>query len=110
MYVVSLYFNRSRPTLHPGLSSPSCSQMFGNGTSNYISVPARGYLFLTLTQGLYALTELSDINPLDISTILGNIGGFWGTYYSPCFPRMYSVLSPNNLVGSGQYVHAPEVV
>eukprot|EP00904_Undaria_pinnatifida_P004018 jgi/Undpi1/13617/HiC_scaffold_9.g03271.m1 len=38
---------------------------------------AIGYLHLMITQGAYSLTELTDVNPLDIGTFLGNIGGFW---------------------------------
>lgn len=39
---------------------------------------AVGYLYLILTQGSFSLTELSDNNPLDIGSFLGNMGGFWG--------------------------------
>ncbi|CAN0456440.1 unnamed protein product, partial [Laminaria digitata] len=41
---------------------------------------AVGFLYLTLTQGAYSVTEISDINPLDIGNLLGNIGGFWGKF------------------------------
>eukprot|EP00904_Undaria_pinnatifida_P004036 jgi/Undpi1/13633/HiC_scaffold_9.g03287.m1 len=42
-------------------------------TDNY----AIGSLVLTITQGSYSLTEISDIDPLEIGSLLGNIGGFW---------------------------------
>eukprot|EP00904_Undaria_pinnatifida_P004017 jgi/Undpi1/13616/HiC_scaffold_9.g03270.m1 len=38
---------------------------------------AIGHLDLRLTQGGYSLTELTDIDPLDVGGLLGNIGGFW---------------------------------
>eukprot|EP00904_Undaria_pinnatifida_P005830 jgi/Undpi1/2377/HiC_scaffold_13.g05758.m1 len=41
---------------------------------------ATGDLFLTIAQGAYSLTEIEDIDPLEIGTLLGNFGGFWGKY------------------------------
>ncbi|CAM9435020.1 unnamed protein product, partial [Laminaria digitata] len=38
---------------------------------------ALGYLRLTITQGAYSWTELTDIDPFDPAALLGNIGGFW---------------------------------
>ena len=39
---------------------------------------AVGYLYLILTQGSFSVTEITDINPLDVGNFVGNIGGFWG--------------------------------
>lgn len=52
-------------------------------SSNYTtddgrSWKAHGSLYLTLTQGTYSVTDIKEINPLDIGNLLGNIGGFWG--------------------------------
>ena len=41
---------------------------------------ATGDLFLTIAQGAYSLTEIEDIDPLEIGTLLGNFGGFWGKF------------------------------
>ena len=37
-----------------------------------------GTLILDITQGSYSLTEIRDIDPLELGTIFGNVGGFWG--------------------------------
>lgn len=37
-----------------------------------------GFLSVDLTQGSFSLTTVKDVNPLDIGTFFGNIGGFWG--------------------------------
>lgn len=56
---------------------PPCPQVRNNVTDDN-STYALGFLDISLTQGSYSLTELSDINPLDAGAFLGNIGGFWG--------------------------------
>ncbi|CAM9958392.1 unnamed protein product [Laminaria digitata] len=38
---------------------------------------ATGTLNLVITQGAYSLTEIKDVNPLEIGKLLGSIGGFW---------------------------------
>eukprot|EP00904_Undaria_pinnatifida_P004016 jgi/Undpi1/13615/HiC_scaffold_9.g03269.m1 len=53
------------------------SQTYWSSDTDDNSSFAVGFLHLTITQGAYSLTELNDINPLDIGTLLGNIGGFW---------------------------------
>lgn len=37
-----------------------------------------GQLTLEIIQGSYSLTTVRDVDPLEIGTLLGNIGGFWG--------------------------------
>ncbi|CAN0431861.1 unnamed protein product, partial [Ectocarpus sp. 12 AP-2014] len=39
---------------------------------------AYGRLYLDIRQGSYSRTAIAEIDPLDIGTFLGNIGGFWG--------------------------------
>lgn len=56
---------------------PPSSQILSNVTADN-STYAVGYVHLTLTQGGFSLTELTDIDPVDLLTLLGNIGGFWG--------------------------------
>lgn len=43
-----------------------------------------GTLYLQLTQASYAYTIIEDIDPLDVANILGNIGGFFGTFMVGC--------------------------
>ncbi|CAN0024831.1 unnamed protein product [Ectocarpus sp. 12 AP-2014] len=38
---------------------------------------AYGRLYLDIRQGSYSRTAIAEIDPLDIGTFLGNIGGFW---------------------------------
>lgn len=38
---------------------------------------AYGMLYLTVAQGSYSLTEVDDIEPQVLGTLLGSIGGFW---------------------------------
>ena len=66
----------------------SCSQGLSIDPNGDGSSYALGYLFITFTQGAYSLTELTDVNPLDIGTLLGNIGGFWGKLLSPSMPSL----------------------
>lgn len=42
-----------------------------------------GSLHLSITQGSYSLTEVKDIDPLEIGSLLGSIGGFWGESRNP---------------------------
>ncbi|CBJ31491.1 hypothetical protein Esi_0260_0029 [Ectocarpus siliculosus] len=37
-----------------------------------------GRLYLDIKQGDYSRTAIAEVDPLDIGTFLGNIGGFWG--------------------------------
>ena len=69
--------------LTPRSSTPSCSQVPISNPNGNGNPYAFGYLHITLTQGSYSLMELTDINPLDIGTLLGNIGGFWGKFPVP---------------------------
>ncbi|CAM9988709.1 unnamed protein product [Ascophyllum nodosum] len=46
-------------------------------TINLADQVSVGTLFLGITQGSYAYITVTDVNPLELSTILGNIGGFW---------------------------------
>ncbi|CAM9379495.1 unnamed protein product, partial [Ectocarpus sp. 6 AP-2014] len=39
---------------------------------------AFGRLYLDIKQGSYSRTAIAEVDPLDIGTFLGNIGGFWG--------------------------------
>ncbi|CAN0081141.1 unnamed protein product, partial [Ectocarpus sp. 12 AP-2014] len=39
---------------------------------------ALGRLYLDIKQGSYSRTSIAEVDPLDIGTFLGNIGGFWG--------------------------------
>lgn len=41
---------------------------------------AVGGMFLRIAQGPYSRSIVKDIDPLEIGTLLGNIGGFWGEY------------------------------
>lgn len=36
---------------------------------------AYGFLFLSITQGSYSLSNIKEVDPLEIGTLLGNIGG-----------------------------------
>lgn len=55
---------------------------------------ATGDLFLTIAQGAYSLTEIEDIDPLEIGTLLGNFGGFWGKFlYIICLKKVLTGLS-----------------
>ncbi|CAM9809602.1 unnamed protein product [Ectocarpus sp. 4 AP-2014] len=38
---------------------------------------AFGRLYLDIQQGAYSRTSIAEVDPLDIGTFLGNIGGFW---------------------------------
>ncbi|CAM9657669.1 unnamed protein product [Ectocarpus sp. 12 AP-2014] len=38
---------------------------------------AFGRLYLDIKQGSYSRTAIAEVDPLDIDTFLGNIGGFW---------------------------------
>ncbi|CAM9365740.1 unnamed protein product, partial [Ectocarpus fasciculatus] len=38
---------------------------------------AYGRLYLDMKQGSYSRTAIEEVDPLDIGTFLGNIGGFW---------------------------------
>ncbi|CAM9747341.1 unnamed protein product [Ectocarpus sp. 8 AP-2014] len=38
---------------------------------------AYGRLYLDIKQGAFSRTAIAEVNPLDIGTFLGNIGGFW---------------------------------
>lgn len=48
-------------------------------TPSYSDV-AIGALYLKIRQGSFSRTIIEEINPLDIGTFLGNVGGFWGTW------------------------------
>lgn len=48
---------------------------------------AVGSLRLVITQGAYSLTEVKDIDPLEIGALLGSIGGFWGRSRNPATQR-----------------------
>ena len=75
---VDIPFHPQTPHLAVGRPfSLVCPQALSNVTDDYRTY-AIGYLHLTLTQGGFSLTELTDINPIDLATLLGNIGGFWG--------------------------------
>ncbi|CAM9379792.1 unnamed protein product [Ectocarpus sp. 6 AP-2014] len=39
--------------------------------------PSFGRLYLDIQQGSYSRTAIAEVDPLDIGTFLGNIGGFW---------------------------------
>lgn len=39
---------------------------------------AVGAMFMRITQGPYSRSIVKDIDPLEIGTFFGNIGGFWG--------------------------------
>ncbi|CAM9678757.1 unnamed protein product, partial [Ectocarpus fasciculatus] len=41
---------------------------------------AYGRLYLDMKQGSYSRTAIEEVDPLDIGTFLGNIGGFWGRW------------------------------
>lgn len=51
-------------------------------------------LYLEISQGSYSLTEVIDIDPMELGTLFGNIGGFWGEHKrclgpSSCRARQY---------------------
>lgn len=57
-------------------SSDSSYSSYGWYTVSNAS--AVGSLFLEITQGSYSLTQVEDIEPLEIGALFGNVGGFWG--------------------------------
>lgn len=38
-----------------------------------------GQLMLDITQSSYSMVPVEDVDPLEIRTFFGNIGGFWGS-------------------------------
>lgn len=44
------------------------------------SGPDYGFLQVHLTQGPFSLSKVKDVDPLELGTFLGNLGGFWGKY------------------------------
>ncbi|CAM9883937.1 unnamed protein product [Scytosiphon promiscuus] len=38
---------------------------------------AIGSLYLQIRQGVFSRTEIEELDPLDVGTFLGNVGGFW---------------------------------
>lgn len=75
----------SSPSVYPRLYSSPWSNPFHRSSlavQTYDDVSddiAYGRLFLNIFQGSYSRTVVDEINPLDIGTFLGNVGGFWGT-------------------------------
>lgn len=87
-------YHPSRPQallLTVGMHPPARSQALDPVSDFDNSSYAIGYLRLTITQGAYSWTELTDIDPFDPAALLGNIGGFWGRF-TPCAVRLYSRL------------------
>ena len=73
----SSYHNSTSEIDEDSSYQDTTSDTHGNGSNAF------GAIYLTLTQGTFSVTEITDINPLDIGNFLGNIGGFWGKLLAP---------------------------